>query len=526
MKAGDSKATQRYSWNDRVLLAGLFALLMAVIVWRAAVTEDAYITFRVVDNAINGYGLRWNVHERVQAYTNPLWMLLHIPLYALWDNVFYITLFLSFLCTVLALTISVRTVKAPASAAAALLLLPLTISMSFTEYSTSGLENPLTHLLFACFGWAVLRATPERFWLYVSTFSALSLVNRLDTVVFYGPILLCLALARRQTLRIKQCLIGALPFVGWELFSLFYYGFPFPNTKYAKLDGGIDQIEYIVNGVRYLRNLVALDVTSAVYAAAAVFALPVYKVFVVKDRQFASTGLLYFSLGILLYSLYIIYVGGTRGLGRFWSFPVFASAWLLYAALGNALNRIALIALIGALIATWGAYPDDFLRRVCRGCFKYVDAESISLRGALAGTKVLPEVERTRRPVVMVGAGIGTPGYTGGPSKIIVDTNGLADPLLARLPSKPRKRLFTGHLKREVPMGYVHAISTGSLEEMDSALAQYYEKLRLIVSGDLFDGKRIYEIINFNLGRYDYLLEQYIDRRNRGWSDEDAEYDP
>ena len=44
--------------------------------------DDAYITFRVVDNLPGGFGLRWNTFERVQAYTNPLWMLLVTPLYS------------------------------------------------------------------------------------------------------------------------------------------------------------------------------------------------------------------------------------------------------------------------------------------------------------------------------------------------------------------------------------------------------------------------------------------------------------
>ncbi len=43
--------------------------------------DDAYITFRTVENFANGFGLTWNVTERVQAYTHPLWMLLTTALY-------------------------------------------------------------------------------------------------------------------------------------------------------------------------------------------------------------------------------------------------------------------------------------------------------------------------------------------------------------------------------------------------------------------------------------------------------------
>lgn len=56
--------------------------------------EDAFISFRVVHNFVEGYGLRWDIDERVQVFTNPLWTLLHIPLYALTREVFYTTIVL------------------------------------------------------------------------------------------------------------------------------------------------------------------------------------------------------------------------------------------------------------------------------------------------------------------------------------------------------------------------------------------------------------------------------------------------
>ncbi|MCX6552082.1 MAG: hypothetical protein NTY02_13965, partial [Acidobacteria bacterium] len=62
----------------RRLQGPLFAVVLVVFAWiflaNSWVGDDAYITFRVSDNLIHGYGLRWNVAERVQAYTNPLWM--------------------------------------------------------------------------------------------------------------------------------------------------------------------------------------------------------------------------------------------------------------------------------------------------------------------------------------------------------------------------------------------------------------------------------------------------------------------
>jgi len=44
---------------------------------------------------------------------------------------------------------------------------------------------------------------------------------------------------------------------------------------------------------------------------------------------------------------------------------------------------------------------------------------------------------------------------------------------------------------------------------MDSALAEYYEKLRLITSGPVWSGDRLAMIVRFNLGQEDHLLEEY-----------------
>ena len=59
----------------------LFFLIVAVaytlvIIQNSWIAEDAYITLRTVGNFLHGFGLRWNIAERVQSYTHPLWFFL------------------------------------------------------------------------------------------------------------------------------------------------------------------------------------------------------------------------------------------------------------------------------------------------------------------------------------------------------------------------------------------------------------------------------------------------------------------
>src|SRR5258708_3012383 len=69
----DNGASRRKSNGLIALALACFLFLIARDSW---LSDDAYITFRTVDNFIHGYGLTWNVDERVQVYTHPLWMLL------------------------------------------------------------------------------------------------------------------------------------------------------------------------------------------------------------------------------------------------------------------------------------------------------------------------------------------------------------------------------------------------------------------------------------------------------------------
>ncbi|MEO7621934.1 MAG: hypothetical protein ABIS30_02615 [Gallionella sp.] len=48
----------------------------AILLGAAWIGDDAFISLRVIDNFVNGFGLRYNVIERVQVYTHSLWLLI------------------------------------------------------------------------------------------------------------------------------------------------------------------------------------------------------------------------------------------------------------------------------------------------------------------------------------------------------------------------------------------------------------------------------------------------------------------
>jgi len=61
--------------NPKSIIIFITLILFTIVLIKTAwVSDDAYITFRTVDNFVNGYGLNWNINERVQTYTNTMWM--------------------------------------------------------------------------------------------------------------------------------------------------------------------------------------------------------------------------------------------------------------------------------------------------------------------------------------------------------------------------------------------------------------------------------------------------------------------
>jgi hypothetical protein len=138
--------------------------------------------------------LTWNVSERVQAYTNPLWLFLFSACYWLTEEASYTPIFLSIAVSLTAAAVLVRCIAR--SAFSALLCLSLLLSSkAFVDYLTSGLENPLTHLLLALFLSRLL--TDEEGGREIDRLALcarLGMLNRMDAILLFAPGLAVLGL--------------------------------------------------------------------------------------------------------------------------------------------------------------------------------------------------------------------------------------------------------------------------------------------------------------------------------------------
>lgn len=516
------------SLTARLALAAGFALCLGVIVAQAWVSEDAYITFRVIDNFFAGYGLRWNVAERVQVYTHPLWMFLHLPFYALFKNIFIVTLGLGLSCAMLALWMLIRSTQTHRGAALLLVLLPLAASRTFGDYATSGLESSLAFLLFALFVYCLLRyETHPKHFFYCALLAGLAMLNRLDAVLLYGPCLLHLSVQRGFARSLKPAFCALSPLLLWLAFSLFYYGTPLPNTAYAKLGSGLPVEMQWEQGSEYFRLFPLYDLPASVWLFAL---LPLVTLWLVQRRhegQNAALALL--GVGALSTLVYVCYAGGDYMQGRFFALPLFVCHALVFVTFAPHLNaaRLRALALLMALGYGWFAYD----MRQCPACYSFetvgtiIDARhAFKDNSLIASTSPLKlrgqgehgfreegiEMRGMAEPKIKMQNHIGMAGYYAGPEVMLVDMHGLSDPLLARLPASPSRRFYAGHFPRPMPRGYLVALHTANTEGMHPALAAYYAPLQLMTRGSLFSWERMKTIIAFQLGFYDDKRDDYL----------------
>ncbi len=490
-----------------------FLLVMAVVVKTAWLCDDSFITMRSVDNFLHGRGLTWNPGERVQVFTHPLWFGILTVADLFSPSGYWAAMLASLTVTAAALLLLMHSLPARATAIVAAAA-ALALSRAYVDFSTSGLENPLACLLLVL----ALRtelAAPQadddgrRRLVTLTLLSSLLALTRLDLVLVVLPALTARLLAGGWR-HWRQLALAVAPLIAWEIFSLVYFGFPLPNTAYAKLGTGIPAADLAQRGWWYLQATLRRDsLTAIVIAAGLVWVL------VRGDRTRRL-----WAVGVLLYLAYVVRIGGDFMIGRFLVAPLFAvvalvagllptgrRGWLVPAALAVGLlaPRNPLLEPVMPPIEYWFRGVADERGYYYRGTglLARLRPDFVEHEYILAGRKARAIMEARGEAFDAVEC-IGFYGYYAGPGIYVIDVMTLSDPFLARLPIKtPRdpRSWRIGHFERELPPGYRETISGRRNVIVDPALARLYDDLRLITTGPLFTRERWGAIWRLNLGR-------------------------
>ncbi len=515
-----------------ILIVGL--AIFAVQVLRTAwVCDDSYITFRTADNIVNGFGPVWNISERVQGFTHPLWLAMFTTVYAVTREAYYTSIALGALLS-LGAVLFVGLAVARTRWSLVVTIVALLSSKAFIDFSTSGIENPLSHVLVVAFLWTWWQERPAIDRLRrLSLIGALLMLTRIDLALLIAPALMAEAWTIGPIIALRPLTAGFAPLIAWEMFSAFYYGSLVPNTAYAKLNVTMAPAETIARGLAYFDRTLWADPATL---PAILFGIAL----VLWARPRRDWPLV---AGLVATLVYVVWIGGDFMAGRFFTVPLIWSATLI-ASVGMPPRAGVVMAsslLIIGLLAPWEpaiisgigyARIDNLLRgRAGRGPSD--DGLNITIheitdvrRYYYEGTGLAKGQFRFRRPddpgvddglrlreggrQVVVRDSIGFVGYFAGPEPHIVDMFALTDPLLARLPALRGSRV--GHYQRDIPAGYLESIEAKANHIADPSLSAYYDTLRLVVSGPLFDVRRVTAALLLAAGRSDKNLQQYVAR--------------
>ncbi len=515
----------------RIVLLVIFAFIITLLAWQS---DDAYHGYVMAKHLAQGEGFVYNAGQRANASTGPVYTLIIALAYMITKEMFFTSIAVNVIFSTAALGLILfficRSKEQMLFAFAA-----LTGSAAFVSYTTSGLENCL--LFFLCMLFYRLYWSKEKFernqMLALALILAFLATARMDAVLYLVPPIVYVFLKRRRDVTfLEACIltpIGLLPFILWELFSFFYYGFWVPNTAFVKLGAGISTVEYMKKGVWYVYYTLINDPMVILIPA-------LFVVLSFIGREIKS---IMASLGILLYGAYIIYIGGDFMMGRhFTVMHIIAVAGIIqlmndmagrnfrFSGICKNAFSIAVVAclvlagtlgagigreyLVNGKYAPGGAISDERAYYSPTTGF-YSNVRSLMKEGRMC----IEDTWNYQAPDELRAQGV-PGGILDNAAGILVyynsdlylnDTYCLGDPFLSKLPAIKQDTWRVGHLKRQVPAGYRESVMYGGNRIEDEKLAQYYDIICEMTKGELFSMERLKTVIAWNMGKYDYLLE-------------------
>ncbi len=313
----------------------IFGFLLLTAIYYKLTTEasfiqdDAFTSLRYVENFVNGKGLVFNEGERVEGYTNFLWVMI-LSAFKLFDLTFHINLelpkFAQLLSTIIGIPVlfvvyiiskKVLQQKVNEKMAVALSLTAsamLLFTTPFIYWSVSGMETSLFILFTLLSFYYFIDFDNSKCRLLFTIISVLNSFLRPEGLFFFLLLISFRSFKNFLTLdktsqikRIKlsfdkaifnTLLIYSIPYIAYLIFRLTYFGYPFPNTFYAKTEFNI---EFIIRGWNYY--LAFLET----YLLYGLLYLPTLIQLVRLKTNLTENMLIAFCL---IYTLMIIFIGG------------------------------------------------------------------------------------------------------------------------------------------------------------------------------------------------------------------------
>ena len=236
---------QRHTSALVLMCAGF---LLHYVVFAGFFIEDSAITFSFARNFVEGEGfVTYAGGEPVEGFSNPLWTFILAAFYAVGLDPFIAAKLLGGLFGAITLPFVYGIARRcrPGAEDNVALLPPLFLACSTTYviWSGAGLENSLFNVLLAAGLYRVLLESEEAERQPISALLFCGLAMTRPEGILYaalaGGFRLLLAIRERRVVKpILYWLIAFwVPFAAYQAWRLNYFGWAWPNTYYAKLDG-------------------------------------------------------------------------------------------------------------------------------------------------------------------------------------------------------------------------------------------------------------------------------------------------
>jgi arabinofuranosyltransferase len=262
------------------LIAGAAGLISLLFLKRFAF-DDLYISFRYAEHLASGQGLTWNVGQApVEGYTNFLLVILlaviHLigldPLISIQIVNILLTVATGILLAKLCLSFFEDDKTTVARSSAVLTTLAFIANPYVWQNALSGLETTLFTFLIV---WSLhlLLVAQQGSGSYVPGFATATLATlaRPDGVLFGMLAALVFVLASRNRSKAALgALIGfVLPVVLYELWRVWYFGSPLPNTFYVKVSNALN----LFAGRSYVTSFYKIEVILVLMAMIGIWKL-------------------------------------------------------------------------------------------------------------------------------------------------------------------------------------------------------------------------------------------------------------
>ena len=309
-----------------ILLLTAFIILA---VYNSFLCDDAFITFRYATNLVSSDGPVFNPGERVEGYTNFLWMIIMAAVIKLGMAPEVCSRIISILMAAGLIALFICSNASRYEGKLAVYLFPAFLSFSapFFIWSTGGLETA-AFAFFVFTGILSLRTAGQkndkRYSLVSSLLFVAAALSRPEGVMFITlAVLYFVILTVKRRISFQTTIIFIVPLL--LLYGLYfcwrwnYYGMLLPNTYYIK-DPGLHLLGY---GLRYYLQFI---INSSLWLP---LALVSYRLIWAKGKVIGDFEK-FLLVVIICYSLYVIYTGGDFMAGSRFLMPLVPILYLFF----------------------------------------------------------------------------------------------------------------------------------------------------------------------------------------------------